>query len=181
MTIGGEGAGRSGSSRLCSNPPVSHLCLSREPPASGIKPMRRCGSFATRGVMPCRKMLPIVTAAAAAVPRLPGSRFPHDRRAFGYPLTDVVGFIENQGRNFTRCGCWKLPWRPRCRCTSFCPVGLGRTRGICACSTRVLIFRLPCCRLDVILYQYSLFILAPTEQTTSGGKKSSFDIAVVLP
>ena len=24
-----------------------------------------------------------------------------------YPLTDVVGFIENQGRNFTCCGCWK--------------------------------------------------------------------------
>ena len=29
-------------------------------------------------------------------------------RAFlGYPLTDVVGFIENRGRNFTCCGCWK--------------------------------------------------------------------------
>ena len=25
----------------------------------------------------------------------------------GYPLTDVVGFIENSGRNFTCCGCWK--------------------------------------------------------------------------
>ena len=25
----------------------------------------------------------------------------------GYPLTDVVGFIENRGRNFTCCGCWK--------------------------------------------------------------------------
>ena len=25
----------------------------------------------------------------------------------GYPLPDVVGFIENEGRNFTCCGCWK--------------------------------------------------------------------------
>ncbi len=25
----------------------------------------------------------------------------------GYPLEDVVGFIENHGRNYTCCGCWK--------------------------------------------------------------------------
>ena len=30
-----------------------------------------------------------------------------DGMFLGYPLTDVVGFIENQGRNFTCCGCWK--------------------------------------------------------------------------
>ena len=36
------------------------------------------------------------------------SDFPHEIGVFlGYPLTDVVGFIENQGRNFTCCGCWK--------------------------------------------------------------------------
>ena len=34
--------------------------------------------------------------------------FPHEIGVFlGYPLTDVVGFIQNQGRNFTCCGCWK--------------------------------------------------------------------------
>ena len=34
--------------------------------------------------------------------------FPHEIGVFlGYPLRDVVGFIENQGRNFTCCGCWK--------------------------------------------------------------------------
>ncbi len=34
--------------------------------------------------------------------------FPHEIGVFlGYPLYDVVGFIENQGRNFTCCGCWK--------------------------------------------------------------------------
>ena len=34
--------------------------------------------------------------------------FPHEIGVFlGYPLSDVVGFIENSGRNFTCCGCWK--------------------------------------------------------------------------
>ena len=36
------------------------------------------------------------------------AEFPHEIGVFlGYPLTDMVGFIENQGRNFTCCGCWK--------------------------------------------------------------------------
>lgn len=36
------------------------------------------------------------------------ARFPHEIGVFlGYPLPDVVGFIENGGRNFTCCGCWK--------------------------------------------------------------------------
>lgn len=34
--------------------------------------------------------------------------FPHEIGVFlGYPLRDVVGFIENHGRNFTCCGYWK--------------------------------------------------------------------------
>ena len=34
--------------------------------------------------------------------------FPHEIGVFlGYPLHDVVGFIENRGQNFTCCGCWK--------------------------------------------------------------------------
>lgn len=34
--------------------------------------------------------------------------FPHEIGLFlGYPLEDVVGFIENNGRNFTCSGCWK--------------------------------------------------------------------------
>ena len=41
--------------------------------------------------------------------RLHGSEeFPHEIGVFlGYPLGDVVGFIENRGKNFTCCGCWK--------------------------------------------------------------------------
>ena len=31
----------------------------------------------------------------------------------GYPLSDVVGFIENSGRNFTCCGCWKAYGDPQ--------------------------------------------------------------------
>ena len=36
------------------------------------------------------------------------AEFPHEIGVFlGYPLQDVIGFIENQGRNFTCCGFWK--------------------------------------------------------------------------
>ena len=36
------------------------------------------------------------------------TEFPHEIGVFlGYPLKDVVGFIENRGQNFTCCGCWK--------------------------------------------------------------------------
>lgn len=34
--------------------------------------------------------------------------YPHEIGVFlGYPLRDVIGFIENQGRNYTCCGFWK--------------------------------------------------------------------------
>ena len=37
-----------------------------------------------------------------------GYQLPHEIGVFlGYPLGDVVGFIENRGKNFTCCGCWK--------------------------------------------------------------------------
>ena len=36
------------------------------------------------------------------------AEFPHEIGVFlGYPLGDVVGFIENRGKNFTCCGYWK--------------------------------------------------------------------------
>ncbi|MCR5110627.1 MAG: DUF3793 family protein [Ruminococcus sp.] len=35
--------------------------------------------------------------------------FPHEVGVFlGYPLEDIKGFIENQGRNCLLCGCWKV-------------------------------------------------------------------------
>ena len=42
--------------------------------------------------------------------RLKGAAaFPHEIGVFlGYPLEDVVGFIENGGRNCLSCGCWKV-------------------------------------------------------------------------
>lgn len=34
--------------------------------------------------------------------------YPHEIGVFlGYPLHDVKGFIENHGKNYTYCGCWK--------------------------------------------------------------------------
>lgn len=41
--------------------------------------------------------------------------YPHEIGVFlGYPLEDVVGFIENQGRNFNYCGYWKVYGDPVC-------------------------------------------------------------------
>ena len=35
--------------------------------------------------------------------------FPHEIGVFlGYPLEDVLGFIQNGGRNCLSCGCWKV-------------------------------------------------------------------------
>lgn len=40
--------------------------------------------------------------------------FPHEIGLFlGYPLRDVVGFIENRGKNFTCCGMWKSYGDPK--------------------------------------------------------------------
>lgn len=39
--------------------------------------------------------------------------YPHEIGVFlGYPLQDVVGFIENRGRNYTCCGYWKAYGNP---------------------------------------------------------------------
>lgn len=38
-----------------------------------------------------------------------GESFPHEIGVFlGYPINDVVGFIENEGRNFKYTGFWKV-------------------------------------------------------------------------
>jgi len=40
--------------------------------------------------------------------------FPHEIGLFlGYPLEDVIGFIENKGKNFCCCGYWKV-YADRC-------------------------------------------------------------------
>lgn len=40
--------------------------------------------------------------------------FPHEIGVFlGYPLDDVKGFIQNGGRGYTCCGCWKCYGDPR--------------------------------------------------------------------
>lgn len=59
-----------------------------------------------------------------------GREFPHEIGVFlGYPLEDVVGFIENHGQNYTCCGCWKAYGNPMAaealfdscrRCTAAC-------------------------------------------------------------
>lgn len=40
--------------------------------------------------------------------------FPHEIGLFlGYPLEDVQGFIENCGKNYRLCGCWKVYGDPQ--------------------------------------------------------------------
>ena len=47
--------------------------------------------------------------------------FPHEIGIFlGYPLEDVVGFIENQGENYLFCGCWKVYSNERDARACFC-------------------------------------------------------------
>ena len=58
------------------------------------------------------------------------SPFPHEIGVvLGYPLHDVAGFVENQGRSFACCGCWKAYGEPEAarryfaccrRCTEVC-------------------------------------------------------------
>ncbi len=41
--------------------------------------------------------------------RLPGYEFPHEiGLLLGYPLKDVIGFIQNKGMNYLLCGYWKV-------------------------------------------------------------------------
>lgn len=66
--------------------------------------------------------------------------FPHEIGVFlGYPLEDVVGFIENRGRNYTCCGCWKAYGDPEAarrrfeqyrRCTADCQERFRQGAGI---------------------------------------------------
>ncbi len=40
---------------------------------------------------------------------LESDSFPHEIGIFlGYPIEDVIGFIQNKGENFKLCGCWKV-------------------------------------------------------------------------
>ncbi|MGN1085662.1 MAG: DUF3793 family protein [Porcipelethomonas sp.] len=46
--------------------------------------------------------------------------FPHEIGIFlGYPMEDVVGFIENKGENFKLCGAWKVYENVECAQRTF--------------------------------------------------------------
>lgn len=47
--------------------------------------------------------------------------FPHEIGVFlGYPVEDVIGFMENQGDNYLVCGCWKAYSNASEAITCFC-------------------------------------------------------------
>ena len=60
-------------------------------------------SFGYRGFAP-------EAAIACLIARIEQSRsFPHEIGVFlGYPLGDIKGFIQNCGKNYKLCGCWKV-------------------------------------------------------------------------
>ena len=67
--------------------------------SAGIWPAARRNCSAGRGIPP-----PIQSAASAASPG-----FPHEIGLFlGYPLQDVLGFIENRGQGSKLVGTWKV-------------------------------------------------------------------------
>ena len=102
--------------------------------------------------------------------------FPHEIGVFlGYPLTDVVGFIENQGRNFTCCGCWKAYGDPDAAARHFAQLNKC-TRVLREISPLSKNSFPPCCG---GLTSHSLPILSfypgtHRNKPRSGGKKSSF-------
>lgn len=65
-----------------------------------------CRSFLARAGYPDADLDGLLEQLARRLKTLP--EFPHEIGVFlGYPLRDVIGFIENRGRNFTCCGFWK--------------------------------------------------------------------------
>ena len=65
-----------------------------------------CRSFLARAGYPDADLDGLLEQLARRLKTLP--EFPHEIGLFlGYPLRDVIGFIENRGRNFTCCGFWK--------------------------------------------------------------------------
>ena len=57
------------------------------------------------------------------------TQFPHEIGVFlGYPLRDVIGFIEHRGENFTCCGLWKSYGDPQAmeKCFTYCRACIDR-------------------------------------------------------
>ncbi len=65
--------------------------------------MRQYGYF-SEGRIDVEEAVAILTERFAE-----SEAFPHEIGLFlGYPLEDVIGFIENGGKNCKYCGCWKV-------------------------------------------------------------------------
>ncbi|MDR1142642.1 MAG: DUF3793 family protein [Spirochaetaceae bacterium] len=52
---------------------------------------------------------PVLSVVAHLKKRFAGGAFPHEIGLFlGYPVDDVLGFVEHKGRNYKLCGYWKV-------------------------------------------------------------------------
>ncbi len=60
------------------------------------------------------------TVLARLAERMRGEDFPHELGIFlGYPLDDVIGYIESGGENCLLCGCWKVYHDPSAKMRIF--------------------------------------------------------------
>ena len=104
------------------------------------------------------------------------AEFPHEIGVFlGYPLSDVVGFIENSGRNFTCCGCWKAYGDPQAAQRHF-----AQLRKCTAVYLRLFHSGTPhsppCCGGLTLTFSFQILSFYPGARRCprTDGKKSSF-------
>jgi hypothetical protein len=84
--------------------------------------------------------------------------FPHEIGLFlGYPLTDVEGFIRNQGRNYLLCGMWKVYSRVQVAETAFTSFHRLRDRAMKLAEAKSELFLL--CNEEMEQYQRLLWEL----------------------
>ena len=101
------------------------------------------------------------------------AEFPHEIGVFlGYPLSDVVGFIENSGRNFTCCGCWKAYGDPQAAQRHFAQV----YSRVSAIVPQRYPHSPPCCGGLTLTFSFQILSFYPGARRCprTDGKKSSF-------
>lgn len=88
---------------LCTSTAKAAVCCTGRRKGAEASCSRRDTVCRKRGTAGCGRLLTQLSRRLCC-----SADFPHEIGVFlGYPLGDVVGFIENRGKNFTCCGCWK--------------------------------------------------------------------------
>ncbi len=91
--------------KVCENTALIYVCrkasLQRDLSSKGVADFLKQYGYTSTDVNSCIARLAQRLSLSAD--------FPHEIGVFlGYPLEDVVGFINNHGQNSKCCGCWKV-------------------------------------------------------------------------